>query len=69
MLRALGGPFPDVRFCPTGGITAATAPQYLALTNVICVGGSWLVPEGAVAAGDWERVTTLAREASALRLG
>lgn len=64
MLKALGGPFPDVRFCPTGGITAATAPQFLALANVVCVGGSWLTPAEAVAAGDWARITALARAAS-----
>jgi len=67
MLKALGGPFPDVRFCPTGGITAATAPDFLAQPNVVCVGGSWLTPGDAVAAGDWARITTLARAASQLR--
>ena len=66
MLKALGGPFPDVRFCPTGGITSATAPDFLALANVVCVGGSWLAPDDAVAAGDWERITALARAASQL---
>lgn len=66
MLKALGGPFPDVRFCPTGGITSATAPDYLALANVVCVGGSWLTPDDAVATGDWERITALARAASQL---
>lgn len=67
MLRALAGPFPDVTFCPTGGITSATAAEFLTLPNVACVGGSWLTPSGAVAAGDWNRITTLAREAMALR--
>jgi 2-dehydro-3-deoxyphosphogluconate aldolase / (4S)-4-hydroxy-2-oxoglutarate aldolase len=67
MLKALHGPFPDLAFCPTGGITAATAPQFLALPNVRVCGGSWLTPEDAVAAGDWPRITALAREASALR--
>lgn len=67
MLRALAGPFPDVTFCPTGGITAVTARELLALPNVACVGGSWLTPADAVAAGDWNRLTTLAREAMALR--
>jgi len=67
MLKALSGPFPDVQFCPTGGITADTAPEFLALPNVACVGGSWLTPAGAVAAGDWDTITRLAREASALR--
>ena len=67
MLKALGGPFPDVVFCPTGGVTAATAAEFLALPNVACVGGSWLTPKDAVAAGDWKRITALAREAAALR--
>jgi len=67
MLKALGGPFPDVAFCPTGGVTAATAPEFLALPNVPCVGGSWLTPKEAIAAGDWVRISTLAREAAALR--
>ncbi len=66
MLKALGGPFPDVSFCPTGGISAATAPDFLALPNVACVGGSWLTPAGAVADRDWGRITTLARETAAL---
>ena len=67
MLRALGGPFPDVNFCPTGGVTVATAPDFLALPNVACVGGSWLTPKEAIAAGDWDRISALAREAAALR--
>jgi len=67
MLRALGGPFPDVVFCPTGGISLETAPQFLALPNVKVCGGSWLTPADAVAAGDWARITRLAREAQALR--
>ncbi|RZL90360.1 MAG: bifunctional 4-hydroxy-2-oxoglutarate aldolase/2-dehydro-3-deoxy-phosphogluconate aldolase [Variovorax sp.] len=67
MLKALGGPFPDVTFCPTGGIGAATAPDYLALPNVACVGGSWLTPSSAVAAGDWGRITALASETAGLR--
>lgn len=69
MLRALAGPFPDVAFCPTGGITAETAPQYLSLPNVPMCGGSWLTPADAVAAGDWARITRLAREACALARG
>jgi 2-dehydro-3-deoxyphosphogluconate aldolase/(4S)-4-hydroxy-2-oxoglutarate aldolase len=69
MLKALAGPFPDVTFCPTGGISADVAPEYLALGNVACVGGSWLAPRQAVAAGDWQAVTQLAREARALRKG
>ncbi len=67
MLKALGGPFPDVMFCPTGGVSAATAPDFLALPNVACVGGSWLTPREAVEAADWARITSLAREAAALR--
>ncbi len=67
MLKALGGPFPDVVFCPTGGISLETAPQFLALPNVKVCGGSWLTPADAVAAGDWARITKLAREAQALR--
>jgi 2-dehydro-3-deoxyphosphogluconate aldolase/(4S)-4-hydroxy-2-oxoglutarate aldolase len=66
MLQALAGPFPDVAFCPTGGITPQTAPHYLALPNVRVCGGSWLTPADAVAAGDWARITRLAREAQAL---
>ena len=67
LLKALAGPFPDVVFCPTGGITAQTAPEFLALPNVKVCGGSWLTPEDAVVRGDWSRITQLAREASALR--
>jgi len=67
MLKALGGPFPDIAFCPTGGISLETAPQFLALPNVKVCGGSWLTPADAVAAGDWARITRLAREAQALR--
>ena len=57
MLKALAGPFPDVVFCPTGGITPETAPQFLALPNVKVCGGSWLTPPDAVAARDWARIT------------
>ena len=67
MLKALSGPFADVAFCPTGGITPETAPQFLALPNVKVCGGSWLTPQDAVDAGDWGRITALARAASALR--
>ncbi len=67
MLQALAGPFPDVTFCPTGGIAAETAPEFLALPNVACVGGSWLTPKAALTAGDWGAITALARQASALR--
>ena len=69
MLKALGGPFADVMFCPTGGISLETAPQFLALPNVRVCGGSWLTPPEAVAAGDWARITALAREAAALKRG
>jgi len=67
MLQALAGPFADVVFCPTGGITLQTAPQFLALPNVKVCGGSWLTPQDAVDAQDWARITALARAASALR--
>jgi len=67
MLKALAGPFTDVVFCPTGGISLATAPDFLALPNVKVCGGSWLTPADAVAAKDWARITALAKEASALR--
>jgi len=66
-IKALGGPFGGIVFCPTGGITLANAPTYLALANVACVGGSWLAPASAVAAGDWGGITELARAAAALR--
>ena len=65
MLQAFAGPFPRVTFCPTGGITAANYLEYLALTNVACVGGSWVAPQGAIEAGDWARITALARKAVA----
>jgi 2-dehydro-3-deoxyphosphogluconate aldolase/(4S)-4-hydroxy-2-oxoglutarate aldolase len=67
MLKAWHGPFHDVRFCPTGGVTPANAKEFLALPNVVCVGGSWLTPADAVKAGDWDRITKLAREAVELR--
>jgi 2-dehydro-3-deoxyphosphogluconate aldolase / (4S)-4-hydroxy-2-oxoglutarate aldolase len=67
MLKALAGPFADVAFCPTGGITPETAPQFLALPNVKVCGGSWLTPAEAVAKKDWARITQLARAASALK--
>jgi 2-dehydro-3-deoxyphosphogluconate aldolase / (4S)-4-hydroxy-2-oxoglutarate aldolase len=67
MLKALAGPFPQVRFCPTGGITPATAPAYLALPNVGCVGGSWIAPAGLQAVGDFDAITELARESAGLR--
>jgi len=67
LLRALGAPFPDVVFCPTGGISLQAAPEYLALPNVACVGGSWVAPGPLVEAGDWAAIEALAREAAALR--
>jgi 2-dehydro-3-deoxyphosphogluconate aldolase/(4S)-4-hydroxy-2-oxoglutarate aldolase len=67
MLKALYGPFPDVLFCPTGGITAQTVSQFLALANVRVCGGSWLTPADAIDSGDWSRITRLAQEASRLR--
>ncbi|MGW3242721.1 bifunctional 4-hydroxy-2-oxoglutarate aldolase/2-dehydro-3-deoxy-phosphogluconate aldolase [Streptomyces sp. NPDC001070] len=66
-LKALAAPLPHVRFCPTGGIDADRAPDYLALPNVACVGGSWMVPQDALRDRDWDRVERLAREAAALR--
>ncbi|MFT6309538.1 MAG: 2-dehydro-3-deoxyphosphogluconate aldolase/(4S)-4-hydroxy-2-oxoglutarate aldolase [Patiriisocius sp.] len=60
MLKALGGPFTETVFCPTGGINAATAMDYLSLSNVLCVGGSWVAPRELVEAGDWEGITQLA---------
>jgi 2-dehydro-3-deoxyphosphogluconate aldolase/(4S)-4-hydroxy-2-oxoglutarate aldolase len=66
MLQALGALFPDLEFCPTGGITRATAPDYLALPNVVCIGGSWVAPAQMVAAADWSGIESLARDAAAL---
>jgi 2-dehydro-3-deoxyphosphogluconate aldolase/(4S)-4-hydroxy-2-oxoglutarate aldolase len=65
-IKALGGPFPEMRFCPTGGIDATRAPAYLALPNVRCVGGSWMVSPAAIAAGDWAAIEAAARHAAAL---
>jgi 2-dehydro-3-deoxyphosphogluconate aldolase/(4S)-4-hydroxy-2-oxoglutarate aldolase len=62
-LKALSGPFPQMSFCPTGGVSLKNLGDYLGLPQVICVGGSWLVPADAIAAGDWRRITTLAAEA------
>ncbi len=67
MLKALGGPFPDHAFCPTGGVTRANAQEYLALANVLCVGGSWVAPAAALEVGDWAAVESLARDAASLR--
>ncbi len=68
LLKALAGPFPDIAFCPTGGLTADTAPAFLALPNVLVCGGSWLTPNDAIRARDWAQLTSLARSAQALRL-
>ncbi|CAL9438514.1 bifunctional 4-hydroxy-2-oxoglutarate aldolase/2-dehydro-3-deoxy-phosphogluconate aldolase [Streptomyces sp. enrichment culture] len=68
-LKALAAPLPQARFCPTGGISPASAPEYLALPNVGCVGGSWMLPKDALAGRDWGRVEALAREAAALGAG
>ncbi|MBO1333188.1 bifunctional 4-hydroxy-2-oxoglutarate aldolase/2-dehydro-3-deoxy-phosphogluconate aldolase [Streptomyces sp. VRA16 Mangrove soil] len=68
-LKSLAGPLPQARFCPTGGVSPANAPAYLALKNVGCVGGSWMLPGDAVAAQDWGRVEALAREARAIAGG
>ena len=67
MLKAWSGPFFDVTFCPTGGISTANAAEFLALPNVACVGGSWLVPADALAQGDWARITQLAAQSCGLR--
>ena len=67
MLNAIAGPLPDVGFCPTGGISQETAPQFLACKNVVCVGGSWLTPKEAIQAGDWAMITSLASAAASLR--
>lgn len=66
-LKAIAGPLPDLRFCPTGGITPETAPRYLALPNVGCVGGSWLAPTNLLAAGQWGQIEALARQSANLR--
>ncbi len=67
MLAAFGGPFGDIVFCPTGGIGIANAPAYLALKNVMCVGGSWVVPRDLIAAKNWPAITELAAAAQKLR--
>jgi len=67
-LRAFHGPFPEARFCPTGGVSLQTAGSYLALPNVLCVGGSWITPPELLRRGDWAEIETLARQAAALRL-
>jgi 2-dehydro-3-deoxyphosphogluconate aldolase/(4S)-4-hydroxy-2-oxoglutarate aldolase len=67
MLKAWSGPFFDVRFCPTGGVSLQNASEFLALPNVVCVGGSWLVPADAMAKGDWAKITQLAADTAVLR--
>ncbi|MEO9079009.1 MAG: bifunctional 4-hydroxy-2-oxoglutarate aldolase/2-dehydro-3-deoxy-phosphogluconate aldolase [Rhodanobacter sp.] len=67
LLAAWASPLPQIRFCPTGGISLASAPDFLALPNVICVGGSWLTPANKLASGDWSAIELLAREAAGLR--
>jgi len=67
MLQALAAVFADVLFCPTGGIVRATAPDYLALPNVVCVGGSWMAPQSMIEAGDWAGIEALARDAASLK--
>ena len=67
MLKAFGGPFASVRFCPTGGISPATAADFLALPNVDCIGGSWLAPKKLIDAGDWDAISALARQTETLR--
>ena len=66
-LKSIGSPIPQVRFCPTGGISLKNARDYLSLKNILCVGGSWVAPKDAMASGDWAAITTLAAEAKALR--
>ena len=66
MLRAIRGPLPDLAFCPTGGIDASNLREFLAQSNVKCVGGSWITPATCVQSGDWPAITRLAREASAI---
>ncbi|WP_163849640.1 bifunctional 4-hydroxy-2-oxoglutarate aldolase/2-dehydro-3-deoxy-phosphogluconate aldolase [Pseudooceanicola aestuarii] len=65
-LKSIGAPIPQVKFCPTGGVTPQNAPTYLGLSNTLCVGGSWVAPEGLIRARDWDAITTLAAQAAAL---
>ena len=67
LLKAFSGPFSDISFCPTGGVTVETASQFLALPNVKVVGGSWLTPADAIKSGDWARITELAKASTTLR--
>ena len=68
MLKALAGPFNDVVFCPTGGVSRQNAGEFLALSNVLCVGGSWLAPAELMVAGEWTQIEALARDAATLRV-
>lgn len=68
-LSSIGGPLPQIRFCPTGGISLKNAPDYLKLSNVLCCGGSWVAPKDLVQAGDWDGIEKLAREAAQLTAG
>ncbi len=67
LLKGFAGPFTDVKFCPTGGVTVESAPQFLALPNVVVCGGTWLTPADAVSRKDWAHITKLAKEASAIK--
>ncbi len=67
MLKSFYGPFPNINFCPTGGISSNNAPDYLALPNVLCVGGSWLAPNDITANGNWKQITKLAKQAAKLK--
>ena len=67
-LKAIGAPLPQIRFCPTGGVSTSNAQSYLSLPNVVCAGGSWVAPDALVRAGDWDAITDLARAASQLKV-
>ena len=67
MLKSIGGPLPQVKFCPTGGISLATAPKYLALNNVVCVGGTWMLDKELIANKDWQAIEALAKQASKVK--
>jgi 2-dehydro-3-deoxyphosphogluconate aldolase/(4S)-4-hydroxy-2-oxoglutarate aldolase len=67
MLKSIGGPLPQVKFCPTGGISLATAPKYLALNNVVCVGGTWMLDKKLIANKDWQAIEALAKQASEVK--
>lgn len=66
-LKSIGAPIPQVKFCPTGGVSLKNARDYLGLANILCVGGSWVAPKDAMMRGDWAAITALAAEAAALR--